>query len=133
MEKFGEVLGWIAAVCFFIAVSNIFVKGFFKNVVVKMPKSCVFRSIYQYFMKLVVRYHRYFGMAAGTFALVHLCWQTANVRVSYSGIFVAALMAVTAVLGIAIAYGRKADIVKIHRPAALIILAAIIFHMITKI
>jgi hypothetical protein len=84
-------------------------------------------------MKLIVKYHRYFGMAAGAFALFHLCWQIVNVRVSYSGVHVAAAMAVTAVFGIFIAYRRKGSLTKIHRPMALAVLVVILFHMITKI
>lgn len=99
MDQFGEVLGWVAAVCYFVSVANFFVKRIFQARVTGLPKESAFRKGYQFFMKLIVRYHRYFGMAAGAFALFYLCWQIVNVRVSYSGVLVAAIMAVTAVLG----------------------------------
>jgi hypothetical protein len=35
MEKFGEFLGWIAAVCYFISVANFFVKWIFKSWIAK--------------------------------------------------------------------------------------------------
>lgn len=133
MEKFGELLGWIAAVCYFVSVANLFVKRIFRMWIAKLPKDSAFKKAYQTFMRLIVKYHRYFGMAAGVFAVIHLCWQLLNVRASWSGILVAALMAVTAVLGIAVAYGRKKDLTKVHRPLALILLAVILFHMITKL
>lgn len=133
MGKFGEVLGWIAAVCYFVSVANFFVKRLFKAKIAKLPKGNSFRSGYQVFMRLLVKYHRYFGIAAGVFALCHLCWQLVNVRASYSGILVAALMAVTAVFGVFVAYRRRADLTRIHRPLALIVLVVILFHMITKI
>ena len=133
MEEFGSVLGWITAVCYFIAVANLFVKQIFRRFIAKLPKDSAFKKVYQLFMKLIVRYHRYFGMAAGAFAVFHLLWQILNVRVSFSGIFAAALLASTALFGVAVAYGHKPALVKNHRPMALVILAVIIFHMITKI
>jgi len=133
MEKFGEVIGWIAAVCYFISVANLFVKRLYKAKISKLPQGSAFRAAYQALMRLLVRYHRYFGMAAGAFALFHLCWQITNVRVSVSGVLAAALMAAASLLGIAVAYGRKAGLVKVHRPAALALLAVVVFHMITKI
>ena len=133
MEKFGEVLGWIAAVCYFVSVANYFVKWLFRARISKLPKGNAFRGSYQTFMKLLVKYHRYFGMTAGVFALCHLCWQLVNVRLSYSGVLVAAMMAAAAVLGVLIAYGRKTSLVKAHRPLSLAILAVILFHLITKL
>lgn len=133
MEKLGEVLGWAAAVCYFIAVANLFVKQIFRLWIAKLPKDNALRKVYQIFMRLVVKYHRYFGIAAGVFALFHLCWQIIHVRVSYSGVASAVLMALTAILGILIAYCHKGSLTKVHRPAALTILAVILFHMITKI
>lgn len=133
MDQFGEVLGWVAAVCYFVSVANFFVKRIFQARVAGLPKESAFRKGYQFFMKLIVRYHRYFGMAAGAFALFHLCWQIVNVRVSYSGVLVAAIMAVTAVLGGFIAFRKKSSLTRIHRPMALAVLAVILFHMITKL
>ncbi len=133
MGEIGEVLGWIAAVCYFVAVSNLFVKQIFRSVIIKLPKDNAVRKFWQIFMRLIVKYHRYFGIAAGMFAVSHLCWQITNVRISYSGVTVTVLMAVTAVLGIAVAYGHKGKLTKIHRPLALSVLAVILFHMITKI
>lgn len=133
MHELGELFGWIAAGCYFVAVANYFVKRIFKDRVVKLPKDSAFRIWYQKFMRLLVRTHKYFGMTAGVFALVHLCWQLTNVRVSYSGVAAAALMAVSAVLGIAVAYGHKTKLLKAHRPVALTVLAVVVFHLITKL
>jgi hypothetical protein len=133
MGKFGEVLGWIAAVCYFVSVANYFVKWLFRAQISKLPKENKFRGIYQTFMKLLTKYHRWFGMAAGAFALVHLCWQLTNVRLSYSGVLAAALMVAAAVLGMVVAFAKKGKLVKAHRPVALAILAVIIFHLITKL
>lgn len=133
MHEIGELFGWIAAVCYFVAVANYFVKRIYRDRIAKLPKESAFRTWYQKFMRLLVRTHRYFGMTAGVFALVHLYWQIANVRVSYSGIAAAALMAVSAILGVAAAYGHKTKLLEAHRPAALAVLAVILFHMITKL
>lgn len=133
MEKIGEAAGWVAAVCYFISVANLFVKQIFRARISKLPKDNKFKSVYQKFMRLMVRYHRYFGMAAGGFALFHLCWQIVIVRVSYSGVLAAGLMVVTALLGTIIAYCHRQNLTGIHRPMAVAILVIVIFHMITKI
>lgn len=133
MEKFGEVLGWIAAVCYFVSVANFFIKRIFKGLITRLPKDSGFRKAFQFFMRLLIKYHRYAGIAAGIFALLHLCWQIVNVRLSYSGVAVTVLMSVTALLGVLVAYGHKGALVKAHRPAALAVLAVILFHIITKL
>lgn len=133
MNELGELFGWIAAVCYFISVANYFVKRIYKNRIVKLPKDSSFRALYQKFMRLIVRTHRYFGMTAGVFALVHLCWQLTYARLSYSGVAAAALMAVAAILGVAVAYGHRTKLLKAHRPVAMTILAVVIFHLITKL
>lgn len=133
MGKFGEALGWAAAVCYFISVANFPVKRIFKAWISKLPKDHAFRKIFQLFMKLIVKYHRYFGMGAGAFAVLHLCWQIFNVRVSYSGILTAVLMSIAVILGIFIAYRKKGSLTRVHRPVAIAILAVILFHLITKL
>lgn len=133
MEKVGELLGWLAAVCYFAAVANLVVKRLYQVRIAKLPKDNAFRRGYQFLMQRIVRYHRYFGVGAGVFALCHLCWQLVNVRLSYSGVLVTALMTATALMGILILKGKKKDLVKVHRPLALTVLAVILFHMITKL
>lgn len=133
MEKAGEVLGWFAAVCYFAAVADLFLKRIFKGWVVRLSKDSPFRTCYQAGLRLVVRYHRYFGMAAGLFAPLHLWRQLGHVRVSYSGVLAAVLMMLTAVLGTVIAYGRRPALVRFHRPAALTVLAVLLFHLVTKL
>ena len=133
MHELGELFGWIAAVCYFFAVANYFVKRIYRDRVVRLPKDSAFRIRYQEFMRLLVRTHKYFGMTAGAFALLHLCWQLVNVRVSYSGVLAAALMAVTAGIGMAVAYGHRPKLLKAHRPVAMTVLAVAIFHIVTKL
>lgn len=133
MNEFGGFLGWVTAVCYFIAVANYFVKRIFRKWIVKLPKESIVRTDYQKGMLLLVRYHRYFGMAAGGFVVAHLLWQINFARVSYSGIAATVLMAATAVMGIAVAYGHKTGVLKAHRPVSMVLLAAIVFHLLTKI
>lgn len=132
MHELGELFGWIAAACYFVSVANYFIKRIFKARIVKLPKDSSFRTLYQKFMLLIVRTHKYFGMTAGVFAVVHLCWQIVYARVSLTGVLAAALMAVMACLGVAVAYGHKTALLKAHRPMALTVLAVVILHIVTK-
>ena len=65
MEKFGEALGWAAAVCYFAAVANLFIKQIFRAYIAKLPADNLWKRRYQLLMKLIVKYHRYFGIGAG--------------------------------------------------------------------
>lgn len=133
MGELGEVLGWAAAICYFVSVANFFVKRIFKAWIAKLPKDNTIRKVCQLFVKLFVKDHRYFGMGAGFFAVLHLCWQIIDVRISFSGILAAVLMTITSIMGVFIAYRKKGSITKVHRPMAIAILAVILFHMITKL
>ena len=133
MEKFGEALGWAAAVCYFAAVANLFIKQIFRAYIAKLPADNLWKRRYQLLMKLIVKYHRYFGIGAGVFALSHLCWQIAYVRLAYTGVLVTALMAVAVLLGVFVFNGKKRSLTGAHRMLSLTVLAVLLLHMFAKL
>lgn len=132
MEKFGELLGWVTAICYFIAISDFFVKRIYRISIVKLKNNNALRSIYQILMRLIVGYHRYFGMAAGAFALVHMGLQLVNEDLSLSGVSAAGSMVLTAILGIIMTFAHKKKLARFHRPIGLLVLAIVLFHILIE-
>lgn len=133
MGKFGEVLGWAAAICYITSMVNFVFKEIYKKKIIQMPKDSLFRKNYQILMKWIVKWHRYFGMAAGILGVFHLIWQIINVRVSYSGIFATLLMTAAVLLGISMAYKKKTNLIKTHRAVSISLLLVGLVHIITKV
>ncbi len=132
MEKIGELLGFLAAGCYFIAVANLFAKQINRIWIVKFPRENGFRMFCQRVLRLLVRYHRVFGVAAGIFAAVHLLWQAVNVRISYSGVLATMLMATVVLAGMLIAFAHRRNLTGAHRTAAVAVLALVLLHIAAK-
>lgn len=132
MEELGELLGVLTAVCYFAAVSDYFWKLVLRLWVSRLPKDSALKTGYMSLMRFALKYHRWFGVAAGILAPVHLLVQITNGKYSLTGIIAASLMAVTVILGILIAWGRRPKIVKIHRSLAFSVLAMVVIHLILE-
>lgn len=133
MDKLGEVLGWVAAVCYMAAVGNFYVRRAWKRWWTKAPADSPARRAIKEVMGLLGRIHRPVGATAGVAAAVHLCYQVVTVRVSFTGLVAAALLVITATLGALVASGRAKGLVKVHRPIALAVLVAILIHLVAKV
>lgn len=132
MEELGEVLGWFSAVCYFAAISDLFVKQFYKACASKLPQGSVSLRFCRFLMQRIVRYHRYFGMAAGVFALCHFAWQLVYARLSYTGVLVTALMAATVLFGLSVLKLKKKAPLRLHRLLALAVLVVLALHLLVK-
>ncbi len=133
MGELGELLGWITGVCFIAAVLNYFVKRVNKRWIAPLPKESSVKTIYQKLMKLVVKYHRYFGLAAAAAVAAHLPVQVLGQFASVSGIAAASLLVLTAVMGAVMLYGHKGKLIKAHRVVAFAGFAAFLAHLIIKL
>jgi phosphatidylserine synthase len=134
MGELGEFLGWLTGVCFIVSVCNYVVKRVNKWWIVKLPKTSSVRKVYQTLMKLVVRYHRYFGIGAAAAVATHLFVQLRWEFPSVTGITAASLLALTAVLGIAMIAGvRSKTLLNVHRVTAAAGFAAFLVHLIFKV
>jgi|GEM_PF-2539556 len=132
MEKLGELLGVLTAVCYFAAVSDYFWKLFLRLWISRLPKGSALRNAYMKLMRLALRYHRWLGVSAGILGPVHLLVQLSSGRFSLSGVIAAALLAATALLGMLIAWGRRPKMVRIHRPLAFSVLVMVVIHLILE-
>lgn len=132
MEELGEVLGWFGAACYFAAIADLFIKQFYKACASKLPQDSIFLRSCRFLMQLIVRYHRYFGIAAGVFGLCHFAWQLAYARLSYTGVLATALMAATVLFGLSVLKLKKKAPLRLHRLLALAVLAVLALHLIMK-
>lgn len=133
MGELGEVLGWITAACFIAAVLNYFVKRINKRWIMPLPKESSVRQLYQKLMKFVVKYHRYFGLAAGAVVLIHLLVQVTWKFPSVTGIAAGSLLAAAAILGAVMLYGHRGKLIGIHRTAAFSGFVVFLAHLIIKL
>jgi hypothetical protein len=132
MEKFGELLGWVTGVCFAAAVLTYLVKRINKRWILALPKESAARQAYQTGMKLVVKNHRWFGIAAAAAAAAHLLVQILWNEPSVTGLTAAGLLAATAVLGMIMLRGRRGKLLNLHRIVAAAAVAVVIVHVIAK-
>jgi hypothetical protein len=132
MGELGGVLGWITGVSFIAALLNYFVKRINKRWITSLPKESSFRSLYQKFMKFVVKNHKLFGIAAGVVVLIHLPVQITGMFASVTGIMAAALLLTAVIMGIVMFYGHKGKLLKVHRLVALSGGVMFLLHLIIK-
>ena len=129
MGEFGEFLGWVTAVFFGVAVLNFFVKRINKMYISKLPKESSVKKYYIMLMKIIVKYHRWFGMGAGAIVLIHMPVQIFGEYASVTGIAAAVLLVLTALLGIIMHFGHKPNLVKVHRVVCALAVIALIVHL----
>ena len=133
MEKLGELLGWLAALCYALSFANFLVKAIFKNWIRQWPQEDVFKQLYMKLMQLIVRYHRYTGIAAGLLALCHFLIQYLSGKISYTGLIATILMVITMLTGMIIAFLGVRKLTGFHRILSFSILIVITLHVLTKI
>ena len=133
MEEFGKFLGWVTVVCFGLSVLNYVVKKLNFVLRKKLDKEAPVLVMYTKLMKLIIRYHLYFGIGAGVFALLHLCLQLSAGRISLTGLIAVTLMILTVVCGILLkktgAAARK-KVLYVHRSLVVMVILVVIVHLI---
>jgi hypothetical protein len=133
MEKLGGFLGWVTGICFGIAILNFVVKRVNKKWISKLPTDSKVKQIYQKLMKIIVKYHRYFGMGAGVIVLVHLYVQVSFAFVSVTGLLAAVQLIATAVMGALMLYGHQNRLLGLHRYTAAAGVFCLFLHLILKL
>lgn len=133
MKELAGLFGWFTAIGFLLAVLNFFVKYINKKFIMKLSKEKTdIIKWYRKLMRFIVKNHRWFGIGATAFVLVHLIMQIFNGRISFTGLISSAIMIIVFLLGI---YGyyikkdNKASWLKIHRILALILIITILLHV----
>lgn len=133
MSELGGFFGWLTFVCYLLSLINQPCKLVYKKYILQMDKENDIRKVYQMLMKFLVKYHKLFGITAGSMAVAHLVLQILFERVSFVGIAATILMFLTGFMGMLVAYGHHSKILKIHRPVAYSVLIVVAVHLIFKI
>lgn len=130
LSELGEFLGNIIIVLYVITILNYFVKFVFKNYRKLLAKNQTVYKLYTKLMRVIVKYHKWFGLLTILFILAHFSVQFSRYGLSIPGVIAAGTMALQIGLGI---YGSKVKkrgkiwLIS-HRTLAVIVLIAIVVH-----
>lgn len=122
-----EFLGWVSAVFVGLALANYFVKVL--NKYISLP-------LYKKVMKLVIRYHRWFGGAAVIVVLSHFLLAYSQNWLKLGGSISAILLILISLFGlygVIVHKGRRGTWLKIHRVLAFTIMGTLVVHIIIKL
>lgn len=132
MGEFGESLGILTLILFSVAVSNYVVKFINRKWGKQIANHPKFKSIWSKVMRFIVKYHRYFGIAALLSLALHFYVQSTFVYLSTSGILAGSLLLAQFALGVYGAYinkKRKGLWFYTHRTISVLLLIAIVNHV----
>ncbi len=131
-----EALGFLAGLCVLGALSNFFLKEVSRTFIRNLPKKYAgFAAAYRSFMRLMLRRHRSFGLAAFFVVLMHASFIIAVSELSVTGLVAAAALTCTVCLGMYGYYSKKSlrsAWLHVHRASALALLVAAVVHLFFK-
>lgn len=132
MHEIGGFLGWVTVVCYLISICTFIVKRVNKIFIARLPRESKVREYYMLFMKYIIKWHMYFGIGAGAFAVIHYFIQTSSGHDSITGTVLMASMVVTVSFGAAIKLIRgtvKKKLLVAHRCVVVFVLVMGILHL----
>ena len=134
MREIGELLGVLTAVLFGLAIMNYVIKFVNRKWVMKLPKENKFKQLYMSIMKLLIKYHRFFGFGAAILMVTHVVVQILFMWVSITGLITAGLAVVTVVLGVILFKAKKRNpkMLIAHRSAVVALIVAFLVHVVTR-
>jgi len=134
MEEFGDFLGWASFAFYIVSLANYFIKLTGRLLIPHLGNLPTVKNFYiKIVMRIFVRDHKYFGIAAGILALVHFIVRYISGMTSVIGLISTIMMLLTMILGITIlAAGRNNPKIKnIHRACCACVLIVMIIHIAT--
>jgi len=131
MDEIGELLGFLIIVFYSLAVLNFCFKFANRKFKGTLKKKESFYKIYMSILKILLKYHKYFGGATILMILLHFLVQYNQRGISITGIVAAGMMLLQIVLGM---YGQFKKVKNknwliIHRGIAVVILITIVIHI----
>lgn len=125
--------GFLVGLAFAAAMLNFFVKFINKNFVNKLDNSYKkFKDIYRKILKIIVKYHKIFGVLALIFLAAHFYVSYFSNRIKFTGIIAGFIMLVVVLLGFygnLFAKNKRGNWLKFHRILAFVLLAAVALHV----
>ena len=103
MEELSGLFGYLIILFYALAVLNFFFKFLNRNFRDKLKINENFYKFFMIILKLLVKYHRYFGGATIILILIHFYLQYIRLDISVTGFLAAGIMILQILLGI---YGQ---------------------------
>ena len=132
MEELSGLFGYLIILFYALAVLNFFFKFLNRNFRDKLKINENFYKFFMIILKLLVKYHRYFGGATIILILIHFYLQYIRLDISVTGFLAAGIMILQILLGI---YGQVKNPkgkmwLMIHRGISVLLLITICIHII---
>ncbi len=130
----GRLLGWLVLTGYALTVLNYFVKLINRKIISKKPADSTMRKRYTTFMRVIVKYHRYFALATTLLLIAHFIVQYLVWGFYITGLIAAGLLILLGFLG---AYGtfvrqkKSGPWLYAHRTIAALLPFAVLVHILT--
>lgn len=132
-EQFGGLFGWLLVIAFGGTILNYCIKFVNKKWGKKISANDGGKKVMKLFMTIFVKNHKYFGLTTVVLLLAHFLIQFSRSGINWTGAIAATLMILQVILGIYANVAkrpRKGAWFVLHRTIAVLIIAAIAFHLI---
>ncbi len=135
MGEFGELFGGLTIFFFIATVMNYIVKFINRRFGREIAKYPEFKKVWMKLMKLLVKYHKYFGFATVASLMIHFLVQSNFKYISTTGLIAGGVMLSQLLLGM---YGafinkkRKGTWFITHRTISVALILAIAIHLATN-
>jgi hypothetical protein len=131
LEDLGEFLGGTIIFLYGLTILNFFVKWVNKKFRAQLKKNDFVFKVFSAFMKVIVKYHKAFGLLTIGALLSHFVVQFFTYGLSLTGAAAASVLILQVVLGV---YGylkkkRGGIWLKLHRGVAVLLMIAIYIHV----
>ena len=132
MEELGGLFGNLIVLFYGLAVLNFCFKFLNRNFRDKLKKNEGFYGVFMKILKILVKYHRYFGGATIIMILIHFYLQFTRFGLNITGCLAAGVMILQIAMGI---YGQmkrpKGKVwLVVHRGIAALLMITILMHVI---
>ena len=133
MGEIANLLGWLIIGGYALALLNYPIRWANKKWVSKLHRDSSFKRLYLGLMRLIILYHRWFAILATAALVIHAVLQFLYRWPSSSGLIAAGFMVLNVIIGAYGLYIRKSKRTLwfvFHRAAAVLLIAAILYHLI---
>lgn len=131
IKELGGLFGWSIFALYCISVLNYILKVINKNFKDIINKNENISRIYKMLMKIIIKYHKYFGGATLIFLLFHFIIEFTYRGLNITGAIAAILMIIELLLGVYGVYKKKRDGLwfYMHRIIAILLGISIVIHL----
>ena len=132
MREIGGFFGWLIVIAYLMATSNYIIKFINNNYFSLFSKNEKIKRIFNWKLKVFVKYHRIFGILVLIFLLVHLFIQYSRFGINITGAIGTFLIVLQIALGIYGQYVSKKRLeiwFYIHRVVSVMLIFAIAIHI----